>query len=90
MQYRKKPVVIEAERVKDVLNLAAHDWKSLPVWIQLAYSEGDLLLFSDTIAICTLEGRMIASKDDWLICGVSGELYPCKPDIFAITYELVE
>lgn len=38
----------------------------------------------------TLEGNMLASKGDWIIRGVQGEFYPCKPDIFAATYELVE
>lgn len=43
----------------------------------------------DTILIATLEGTMKASKGDWLIKGVSGEFYPCKPDIFEKTYEPV-
>lgn len=37
--------------------------------------------------IDTLEGRMVVSPGDWVICGVAGERYPCKPDIFAATYE---
>ena len=41
------------------------------------------------ITIDTLEGRMIASPGDWIITGVHGEKYPCKPDIFEKTYELV-
>lgn len=42
-----------------------------------------------TIAISTLEGTMRADLDDWIIRGVKGEFYPCKPDIFAATYEAV-
>ena len=42
------------------------------------------------LAIYTLEGTMIASKGDWIIKGVSGEFYPCKPDIFDKTYEAAE
>lgn len=38
----------------------------------------------------TLEGTMKADKGDWIIKGVKGELYPCKPDVFAMTYEKVE
>lgn len=41
------------------------------------------------ITIDTLEGRMVASPGDWIITGVHGEKYPCKPDIFEKTYELV-
>jgi hypothetical protein len=42
------------------------------------------------ISISTLEGVMTAQYIDWIICGVRGELYPCKPDIFEATYDLVE
>lgn len=44
----------------------------------------------DLVGIETLEGLMVASKGDWIIRGIQGELYPCKPDIFAETYEPVE
>jgi hypothetical protein len=40
--------------------------------------------------ISTLEGVMEASKGDWIIRGISGEIYPCKPDIFEATYEAIE
>jgi hypothetical protein len=42
------------------------------------------------IEIETLEGTMTATPGDWIICGVQGELYPCKPDIFEATYEPVD
>ena len=42
------------------------------------------------VTIKTLEGLMRGDCDDWIIRGVKGELYPCKPDIFALTYELAE
>lgn len=45
--------------------------------------------FKDNIIIETLEGEVIASKGDWIIRGVNGEYYPCKPDIFEKTYEEV-
>ena len=44
----------------------------------------------DHLVIATLEGRMRVEWDDWIIRGVAGELYPCKPEIFAATYEAVE
>ena len=42
-----------------------------------------------TVVIETLEGAMAASPGDWVICGIKGEFYPCKPDIFAATYDEV-
>ncbi len=78
-QYRKKPVVIEA--------------------IQLTEENVDLLVefcggkikshFLVGVVIETLEGDMLANKGDYIIKGVKGEFYPCKPDIFEMTYELV-
>ncbi len=77
-QYRKKPVVIEAvqwdgRNLDDVLELGSVKYNPLT---------GDL-------AIVTLEGVMIANLDDYVIKGIKGELYPCKPDIFEATYEVV-
>ena len=78
MKFRKKPVVIEAVQwVGD--NLSE---------IQKFYKP-DNFLVGDEIVIGTLEGNMRASKGDWIIKGVSGEFYPCKPDIFEKTYEPV-
>lgn len=42
------------------------------------------------IYIPTLEGNLFAAPDDWIICGVKGEFYPCKPDVFAASYDLWE
>lgn len=54
------------------------DWKA-----------GDVCSMGDKIYIATLEGTMTVSPGDWIIKGIQGELYPCKPDIFAATYEPV-
>ena len=51
---------------------------------------GEIWRDEDNLWIGTLEGNMVASPGDWIIRGVKGELYPCKPDIFAATYEAVE
>lgn len=48
---------------------------------------GEVWRDGDNLWIGTLEGNMVASPGDWIIHGVKGELYPCKPDIFAATYE---
>lgn len=45
---------------------------------------------AERVIISTLEGDMVANVGDWIITGVKGEQYPCKPDIFTATYELVE
>lgn len=82
MQYRKMPIVIEAIQWTGQ-NIAEVNAFMSPV--AAIYVGTDNL-----IAIETLEGRMIANKGDWIIRGVKGELYPCKPEIFALTYEPVE
>jgi hypothetical protein len=58
------------------------------VWIK-AYGGDAVLVPFVGICIYTLEGRMTADFRDWIIKGVAGEFYPCKPDIFAKTYERV-
>ena len=84
--YRKKPVVIEAVW-----------WDgTFPTWMQIReMAEADRPVTrrsddGDYIEIATLEGKMRANLGDYIIKGVKGELYPCKPDIFAATYEPVE
>lgn len=92
-QWRKKPVVIEAYQWKesDSLNLRGKGW---PHWLVAATRGGDdgsdqivTQSFEGYATIKTLEGEMRADIGDWIIYGVKGELYPCKPDIFAATYE---
>lgn len=51
---------------------------------------GEIFRDGENLWIGTLEGNMVASPGDWIIRGVNGELYPCKPDIFAKTYEAVQ
>lgn len=75
-KYRKKPIVIEAVQ-----------WfPGLVVEGVLDAGEG---YFDDRYYIKTLEGNMIVSPGDWIITGVKGEKYPCKPDIFEATYEII-
>lgn len=90
MKYRKKPVVIEAWLVADLHRVAHSDWPTLPQHVIKAYDENVLEFDLYGLEVVTLEGRMRAEMDDMLIRGVKGELYPCKPDIFRATYELVE
>jgi hypothetical protein len=95
MKYRKKPVVIEAWKVSELSYNAARNWAALPQCIKDAYDRHGQcgIVFGENpqrIFIKTLEGEMIAEQSDWVICGVNGELYPCKPDIFEKMYEKVE
>ena len=80
MRYRKKPVVIEAIQYNGTTDSRSEI---------LAFMGLEHIAFSDTqgVFIPTLEGVMTASIGDWIIKGVKGEFYPCKPDIFAATYE---
>jgi len=78
-KYRKKPVVIEAMQFTGNLN----DLKE--------FVPSNLLKINNTeITIATLEGHMTIRISDFIIQGVQGEFYPCKPDIFFATYEAVE
>lgn len=89
MKYRKKPVVIDAVQYKDgnfdpVLRAfpEAFDWKS-----KMVEKSTDETRSKFEVEIPTLEGTMIASDGDYIIRGVKGEFYPCREDIFNLTYE---
>lgn len=80
-KFRKKPVVIEAiqwdgemQTFEAIADLGAAD--------VIGWGKND-----GCIHIATLEGTMLAERGDWIIKGVRGEFYPCKPDIFDVTYE---
>jgi hypothetical protein len=79
--FQKKPVVIEAiqlkqENVKDIWHMLGKDDKVLEDFINIGQ-----------INVPALEGIMTASVGDWIIKGAKGEFYPCKPDIFELTYK---
>ena len=86
MKYRKKPVLIEA------VQFARNNFEEI-----VSFTKGTAHTFRTerrpdgkcTCIIPTLEGEHIATEGDYIIRGVHGEFYPCKPDIFAKTYELV-
>ena len=93
-QYRKRPVVISAwqnftgdKETDGKPGLAA----PCPAWLDAALDDGRVRGGPrGSLLIQTLEGEMRADVGDWIIQGVKGELYPCKPDIFAATYEAVD
>lgn len=83
-KYREKPVVIDAwQLTKENVDTAIPEWLDLDV-VHI-FNSGQL--FAE---IVTLEGVMRADEGDYIIKGVQGEFYPCKPDIFNATYELTE
>lgn len=83
MKYRKKPVVVEAIQLTDENLLEVKEW-----------CNGELVPNAETsgynLYVSTLEGIMRADINDYIIQGVAGEFYPCKPDIFEKTYEEME
>ncbi|WP_217649208.1 hypothetical protein [Yersinia ruckeri] len=83
MKFRKKPVVIEAKQFNGKWT---GDGADILEWMGRG---GDWNQDTAELKIHTLEGVMTASKGDWIIKGVKGEFYPCKPDIFAATYDQV-
>lgn len=87
MKFRKKPVVIEAVRYEGQGDMDG----GVPEWVWSAFESGMLAATNgtDPLVVNTLEGPLTVSPGDWLIQGVQGELYPCKPDIFEATYEAV-
>lgn len=87
-KYRKKPIIIDAFRLGE-------EW---PDWWAEKHCQNEVTTHNedgrwrggpDYALIQTLEGTMRAENGDWIIRGVAGEIYPCKPDIFAATYEPV-
>ena len=91
MKYRKKPVVIDA------VQLRWDTWDEICEFVGVGKlsdgkpegvnPDGDYERIG--LAIPTLEGVMMAIQDDFIIKGIKGEFYPCKPDIFTATYEPV-
>lgn len=95
-KYRKKPVVIEAMEWDGTAESATQiiDWallydSTISYWCANG-EECRQSVVSHALAIPTLEGTMYGSAGDFIIKGVSGEFYPCKPDIFQATYEVAE
>ena len=84
-KFRKKPVMVEAMQW-DASHEAALEWAEE----KTADTDRCISVRKGSLFIDTLEGEMEARPGDWIICGVAGELYPCKPDIFGRTYEAVE
>jgi hypothetical protein len=81
MKYRKKPVVIDA------VQFTSENMPEVTAFIGGENGGKFIARPPGGLGIQTLEGTMWATPGDWIIKGVKGEFYPCKPDIFAATYE---
>jgi hypothetical protein len=88
MKYRKKPIVIDAIQFDGSYEQVAAFFP--PSWSGLRWFSESVSGRPPCIEMNTLEGVMTAMPGDWIIRGVKGEFYPCKPDIFAATYEPAE
>ena len=89
-KFRKKPIVIEAVQFTEEMLL---DEKLLPSGISVVgkyWHPGKSKIYSYRAIVKTLEGDMEVKIGDWIITGVEGEVYSCKPSIFFATYDLVE
>lgn len=89
-RFRKKPVVIEAmqwtgDNIGEATKFLAEATAAIPI-----VPMGSNKPYYHGISIKTLEGRMMAMPGDWIIKGIKGEFYPCKPDIFVATYEEID
>lgn len=96
-KFRKKPVVVEAMQWHGMPNPIGEnaaekvaELEAFDSWIAANQGASKCRYRGSHIVIPTLEGDMEAAPGDWIIRGVKGELYPCKPDIFAATYEAVD
>lgn len=86
MKFKKKAVTVEAFQFNgDFMDSNGNYY--VPEWAVKAYERGILYFEGAELFVKTLEGVHAASCGDYIIKGVKGELYPCKPDIFKITYE---
>lgn len=89
-KFRKKPVVIEAVQFTEEISRSGNLFR-----FESGQEVNDFVICCDgtsygkSIQIKTLEGTLTASPGDWIIRGVNGEFYPCKPDIFEKTHEAV-
>ena len=95
MKYRKKPVVIDAiqwtgENLRQIIAFTDGPPETRTIHAGMMWEQYEALVAKNGLKLVTLEGAMLAAPGDWIIRGVAGEFYPCKPDIFAATYEVAE
>lgn len=92
LNFRKRPVIIQAvqwtgENLREVICFTDGPLDARSTHASMKWEDYCDLVKSDGLKIYTLEGKMSADVGDWIIKGVKGEHYPCKPDVFELTYE---
>lgn len=87
--YKKRPVEVRTVLTSDCMRASRYCPEEIPPFIQEAFEKGLVIFLADCMVIKTLEGDHRSEPTDIIIEGVHGELYPCKPDIFTLTYEKV-
>jgi hypothetical protein len=87
MEFRKKPLVIEAMQLTRSFADIVVEWIGKENIV--AYNLGEFREDDCFVEVRTLEGNITGREGDWIIKGINGEFYPCKPDIFEKTYEAV-
>lgn len=92
MKFRKKPVVIDAIQIHKAMDVHAPEWfkEALANGTVRAYGLSVVTRDQPYVVIRTPEGDMCGNANDWVIRGVKGELYPCKNEIFKVTYDAAE
>jgi hypothetical protein len=88
-RYRKKSVEVEAQQFTTNNEEGSPTMDAIVNWVNQGRNEGGAWHNGTDIFVATPEGQMRAGVGDWIIRGVKGEFYPCKPDIFEATYEEV-
>jgi len=89
-KYRKKPVIIEAMQFTTNNEIGSPTMDKIVNWMNQGKEKINAWHNGTDIYIFTLKGEMKASVGDFIIQGINGEFYPCKPDIFEKTYDPVE
>lgn len=93
-QYRKLPIVVDAFQMTKERRATPEVW---PQWLRQAFEKDGTVMSADypadspdaQLMVSTPEGAMLVGWGDWIIKGITGELYPCKPDVFEKTYEAI-
>ena len=88
-QFKKKPVIIEAIQYTGNNGHEIEVWSNNKVLQSPVLEPSDNNITGEYLQISTLEGQMSGIVNDWIIKDIQGEFYPCKPDIFKKTYELI-
>ena len=86
-KFRQTPLVVDAWKASELIRAARDNWRYLPPEIAEAYENGGWVFYADHISIPAFDRALLADREDWIVRGVDGAFYPCKPEVFAKSYE---